>query len=70
MAFNENSKMKELIANEEAKALLEKYVPGASTHPQLAMIKNFTLKVVAGFPQAGISPENYASLVDDLKKLD
>jgi hypothetical protein len=70
MAFNENSKMKELIASEEAKALLEKYVPGASTHPQLNMIKNFTLKVVAGFPQAGISPDNYNALVEDLKKLD
>lgn len=69
MAFSENSKMKELLADEEAKTLLEKYVPGASTHPQLNMIKNFTLKVVAGFPQAGISPENYTALVDDLKKL-
>ena len=69
MAFNENSKMKEILSNEEAAALLEKYVPGASNHPQLNMIKNFTLKVVAGFPQAGISPENYSALVEDLKKL-
>ena len=69
MAFNENSKMKEIIADENAKALLEKYVPGASNHPQLPMIKNFTLKVVAEFPQAGISPEDYKALVEDLKNL-
>ncbi|MFZ5644913.1 MAG: hypothetical protein ACOY46_15115 [Bacillota bacterium] len=70
MSFNENSKLKDILANEEAKAILEKYVPGASTHPQLAMIKNFTLKVISGFPQAGIKPEAFDSLISDLSKLD
>lgn len=70
MAFNENSKMKDVLKDERAVAILEEFVPGASTHPQLPVIKNFSLKKIAKIPQAGVSPEAFEKLVEALKALD
>jgi len=69
MPFSADSKLGELLANEKAKAILEKYLPGMSTHPQLGMAKGFSLKMIASFPQAGITPDKLKAIVDELSKL-
>ncbi|HNR97657.1 MAG: hypothetical protein BWY10_01050 [Chloroflexi bacterium ADurb.Bin180] len=69
MAFSINSKLGDLIANEQAKAVLEKHLPGMSTHPQLAMAKGMTLKMIAAFPQAGLSPDKLKAIDEDLQKI-
>ncbi|MBS7528351.1 hypothetical protein KHM83_16805 [Fusibacter paucivorans] len=69
MAFDETSKLKDLLADEKAAAVIEKHFPGTSKHPQLGMIKNFPLKTIAGFPQAGIKPEQLKEAVAELKTL-
>lgn len=69
MAFSVNSKLGELIANEKARAVLEKHLPGMSTHPQLAMAKGMSLKMIAAFPQAGLSPDKLKAIDEDLQKL-
>jgi len=69
MAFNENSKFQDLIANPEAQAVLEKHLPGQLSEAQYNMIKNFSLKTIAGFPQANIKKETLEAIVADLAKI-
>jgi len=39
MALTLDSKIADLLANPKAKAILDKYLPGFSTNPQMAMAK-------------------------------
>ena len=69
MAFNENSKLIDILKNPGASEILDKYVPGFQKHPQLKAVQNFSLRVVAGFPQAGIKPDMLKAIVEDFSKL-
>jgi len=69
MAFTGDSTIDDLLANEEAKAVMEKHVPGVSTHPALAMVMGMTLKAVASFPEANISADKLAAIIEDLSKI-
>ena len=69
MPFTADSTMKQLLADPKAKAVLEKYMPGFSTHPQLSMAFGMSLKMIASFPQAGITPDKLKAIVDDLSKI-
>jgi len=69
MAFSINSTVREVLADERAKAILEKHIPGASTHPQLDMAMAMTLREVASYPEANLSAEKLKALVADLEKL-
>ena len=69
MSFTANSTLKEVLADPAAKAVLEKHVPGFSNHPLLSMAMGMTLKTIAGFPQAGLSPEKMKAILEDLAKL-
>ena len=69
MAFNADSTLKQVLADPKAKAVLEKHVPGMSNHPLLAMAMGMSLKMIASFPQAGIAPDKFKAIVDDLAKL-
>lgn len=70
MAFTGDSTIDDLLANEKAKAVMEKHFPGLNTHPALAMVKNMSLKAVAAFPQANISSDKLAAIIEDLSKID
>ena len=70
MAFTGDSTIDDLLANEKAKAVMEKHVPGLSTHPALAMVKSMSLKAVAAFPQANISSDKLAAIIEDLSKIE
>jgi len=70
MAFTGDSTINDILANEKAKAVVEKYVPGFSTHPALAMVKSMSLKAIAAFSQADISPDKLAAIIEDLSKIE
>jgi beta-glucosidase len=70
VAFDENSKIRDIIADERAKAILDKHFPGASTHPQLSMGLGMTLKQVSWYPESGMTKEKLGALVEDLAALD
>jgi len=69
MAFTAQSKVGDLLANPSSAELLEKHLPGVSSHPLIGMAKGFTLEKLATFPQAGLDAEKFAALVDDLATL-
>jgi hypothetical protein len=69
VAFNADSTLKQVLSDPKAKAVLEKYMPGFSNHPLLGMAMGMSLKAIAGFPQAGITPDKMKAILDDLAKL-
>ena len=54
MALSVDSKVKELMKNEAAADLLEKYAPGYKTNPQMKLVGTLTFRKLASFPQAGL----------------
>ena len=70
MAFTGDSTINDILANEKAKAVVEKYIPGFTTHPELAMVKSMSLKAVALFPEANISSDKLAAIIEDLSKIE
>ena len=69
MSYSIESKLGDLLDNETTKAILEKHLPGTSTHPQIAMGKGFALSMVAKF-SGGLITDDLLALVDtDLKAL-
>ncbi len=49
MALTIQSSLGELLDDEQARAILEKHIPGISNHPQIAMGRGFPLGMVANF---------------------
>ncbi|MDM5327517.1 Gfo/Idh/MocA family oxidoreductase [Neobacillus sp. CF12] len=70
MSFSENTRLGELLKSEAAKAVLEKHFPGFTTTPRLALAQGFSLKVMSGFPQSQITPDQLKACVEDLEKLE
>ncbi|QDZ26826.1 hypothetical protein [Noviherbaspirillum sp. UKPF54] len=69
MSLSINSTLGDLLDNEAAKAILEKYLPGVSTHPQIGMGRGFPLKTVASFSGGLISNEALEKIETDLAAL-
>ncbi|WP_223508367.1 MULTISPECIES: hypothetical protein [unclassified Pseudomonas] len=69
MSYSIDSTLGELLDNAETKAILEKRLPGISSHPQIMMGRGFALKAVAPF-SGGLINETVLGEVDaDLKQL-
>ena len=69
MSFSIESKLGDLLDNEQTKAVLEKHMPGISTHPQIGMGKGFALSMVAKFSGGLISDEMLQKVNADLSAL-
>lgn len=66
MTFTSNSTIRQLMNDERAKAVIEKHLPGASTHPQLSEAMYMTLGEVASYPQSGLTPAKLQAILSDL----
>lgn len=69
MSYSTQSKLGDLLDNEETKAILEKHMPGISEHPQIGMGKGFPLQVVANFSGGLITQEMLEAVDADLAAL-
>lgn len=69
MAVSVDTKVKELMKNEAAAELLEKFSPGFKTNPQMKLVGGLTFRKLASFPQAGLSPEKVEEIDAALKAL-
>lgn len=47
MAYSIQSTINELLASENARAIIEKYLPGATSHPQIGLAGGMRLAAVA-----------------------
>lgn len=69
MAYSIDSTVNELLADPAATAIVEKYLPGASSHPQIGMAGGMSLATVAQFAGA-LVPKGALEKIDaELKAL-
>ncbi len=69
MGFDAESKIRDLMANDRARAVLEAHVPGFSTNPQLDMVLDMTLAKLATYPTAASVQQNLQAIVQELAKI-
>lgn len=66
-----DSKIKEVLANEEAIKIMENYIPGCSTNPQLGLIKGLKIKSLVGKGHyVGLSPEQEKEVLDKIMAIE
>ena len=66
-ALSINSTMKELLADERAKVIIDKHMPGMSTNPQLQQAMGMSLKQVASY--GPVPDETVTAMDEELGKL-
>jgi hypothetical protein len=72
MQFTLDSTVNDLLKNPHAKAVLEKYAPGATTHPMIGMAKGMSLRKILSMPQAaqfGLTQEKVEAYLAEVNKL-
>ena len=62
MALSVDSKLKDILRNPEAKAILLQYTPNIATHPALKMIQMMSIRKLWSYPEAA----EYAVHLDEL----
>jgi hypothetical protein len=71
MAFTMDTTLGTLLDNPQAKAVLEQYVPGISTHPMVAMAIGMTLNMLLSMPQAaqlGLTKDKAEMILAEVNK--
>lgn len=62
MALSVDSKLKDILRNEQGKAVIAKYTPNLVTHPAMKLIQMMSLRKLFSYPEAA----EYASYVDEI----
>jgi hypothetical protein len=52
MAFTVDSKLGDLLKDKRVSEIVDKILPGATTHPMIAIGKTLTIKTILTLPQA------------------
>ena len=71
MEFTLDTKFGTLLENPQAKVIIDKYLPGVSTNPMVAMVKGMTLKSILAMPQAkqlGLTKEKVEKVLAEINK--
>jgi len=61
--FNGKTKVKDLLANPEAAAILEEYIPGFTTAPETKQAYGMSIKAMCAFPQVPLTKEQSAEMI-------
>ncbi len=64
-----NSPIRDLLANEQAKAVLDKHVPGMTTNPQLQQAMDMSLRQIAPFAPQTFTEQLLEAIDKDLAEL-
>ena len=54
MAISSKSKLSEILEDERAVAIIDEYVPGFVSNPELGPVKGMKMKTLLKFPQVGL----------------
>jgi hypothetical protein len=71
MPFTRETTIGELIDNPQAKAVLDKQMPGLADNPMIAMVKGMSLNMLLSMPQAaqlGITKEKVDAILVEVNK--
>jgi hypothetical protein len=69
MNYSEQTRLRVLLADPRAVAILERHVPGASSHPQLHLALDMSLREIASYPESGSTAAKLKAIVEDLAQL-
>lgn len=72
MAFTLDTTLGTLLDNPQAKAIIDQYLPGVSTHPMINVGRIFTLNMILGMPQAaqvGMTREKVETVLAEINKV-
>ncbi len=70
MAISSKSKLSEVLEDERAVAIIDEYIPGFVTNPELGPVKGMKMKTLLKFPQTGLSKEVVNEIIERLDALD
>jgi hypothetical protein len=71
MEFTLKTTLGEILQNPQAKAVLDKHIPGISNNPILAMAKGMSLNMILSMPQAaqfGLTKEKAEAILEEINK--
>jgi hypothetical protein len=72
MAYTLDTTLGELLKDPQAKAVLDKHVPGVSTNPMVEMAKGMSLNMLLSLPQAaqlGLTKEKVEGFLAEANKM-
>ena len=69
MTFTLDTTVGQLLDNPQAKAILDKYVPGVSTNPMVGMVRGMSINSLLAMPQAaqfGLTKEKAEAILKEI----
>jgi para-nitrobenzyl esterase len=72
MAITMDTTLGEILDNPQAKAVLDKHFPGASSNPMIGMARGMSLNTILSMPQAqqlGLTREKVQGMMDEVNRL-
>ncbi len=71
MAVTLDTTLGALLDDPQARAVIDQYLPGASSNPMVAMAKGMSLRMIVSMPQAamlGLTPEKANEILAEINK--
>jgi hypothetical protein len=69
MGFSVDTRLKDLIADARAVEVLRRHFPEHRGNPQVQSVMPYSLREIAMYPEAGISPAKLKAVDEELKAL-
>ncbi len=69
MAFSVDTTLSVLLADERAKAVLEKHFGNRANDPRINEVMHESLRSISYYPEAGITHEELLQVDEELKRL-
>lgn len=69
MTVTVDSKIKDIVADQKAADIVEKYSPGFKTDKQMKMVYGLSLRGLSKFPQARTLAENLEQIAKEFSEL-
>ena len=70
MAISSKSKLREILEDERAVAIIDEYIPGFVDNPELGPVAGMKMRVLLKFPQVDLTKEQVAEIIQRLDALD
>ncbi len=68
MKFTVQTMLGQLLNDERAKSILEKHIPGSTSHPQLHQALHMSLMEISQYPEANLDQAKLQALLQDLNE--
>ena len=69
MKYSEQTRLRDLLADPRAVAVLEQHMPGATNHPQLHQALEMSLREISWYAESGLTESKLKAIVGDLEKI-